>query len=66
MLLRLGYTQRSIALFYWIISVILGTVALTLSSRGKLFAMLMLLVIVGGGILFLHIVLRGKDEENRL
>lgn len=61
LLLRLGYGHRSIALFYWVISAILGAVALTLSSRGKLFAIIMLAVLVGGGILFLHIIL--QDEK---
>lgn len=61
LLLRLGYGHRSIALFYWIVSAILGAVALTLSSRGKLFAIIMLAVLVGGGILFLHIIL--QDEK---
>ena len=62
MLLRLGYGHRSIALFYWIISAILGTVALTLSSTGKLFAIIMLCTVVGGCIFFLHFILR--DEKN--
>lgn len=66
LLLQLGYSQRAIALFYWVISAILGAVSLTLSSTGKLFALLMLVVIAGGGILFLHRVLRKRDEENSL
>lgn len=61
LLLRLGYGHRSIALFYWILSAILGAVALTLSSTGKVFAIIMLAVLVGGGILFLQIIVR--DEK---
>jgi UDP-GlcNAc:undecaprenyl-phosphate/decaprenyl-phosphate GlcNAc-1-phosphate transferase len=63
-LLELGMTQRQIALFYWIISAIVGGVALQLQSRNKLFALIMLLVIVGGGLLFLHLFLRYKHEKN--
>lgn len=66
LLLQLGYSQRGIALFYWIISAILGTVSLTLSSAGKAFALLMLIVLVGGGILFLHTVLNRKDDKQTL
>lgn len=66
LLLQLGYSQRSIALFYWIFSAILGTVSLTLSSAGKAFALLMLVVLVGGGILFLHSVLNRKDDKQTL
>ena len=63
LLLRLGYSQRQIALFYWSISGIVGTIALTLQSKSKAFALLVLLVIVGGGLLFLHlIVLNEKDS----
>ncbi len=63
LLLRLGYTQRQIALFYWSISAILGSIALTLHSKSKLFAIVMLIVIVGGGLLFLHYVLRLPHEK---
>lgn len=64
LLLKLGYSQRQIALFYWTISAIVGTIALTLQSKSKLFAILVLLVIVGGGLLFLHlIVLNEKDSS---
>lgn len=62
-LLRLGYSQKQIALFYWVISAILGAISLTLESRSKLFAIIMLLVIVGGSLLFLHIVTRNANEE---
>ncbi|MEK7534178.1 MAG: MraY family glycosyltransferase [Patescibacteria group bacterium] len=63
LLLGLGIKQRSIALFYWIFSGILGTIALTLSSRAKLFAIVMLLIIVGGAILFLHFIIRNKNDK---
>lgn len=66
LLLQLGYSQRAIALFYWVISAILGAVSLTLSSAGKAFALVMLAVIAGGGLLFLHRVLRIRDEKNSL
>jgi len=62
LLLQLGYSQRQVALFYWTISAILGTIALTLSSKGKLFAMIMLGVIIGGTILFLHVITNKQNE----
>lgn len=63
LLLELGYSQRAIALFYWLISAILGALALVLTSKGKLFAIIMLLIIVGGGILFLQLSLKEKENE---
>jgi UDP-GlcNAc:undecaprenyl-phosphate GlcNAc-1-phosphate transferase len=63
LLLRFGWTQRKIALFYWGISAILGVIALQLQSRTKMFAIVMLLVFVGGGLYFLHRVIKLKDEK---
>jgi UDP-GlcNAc:undecaprenyl-phosphate/decaprenyl-phosphate GlcNAc-1-phosphate transferase len=66
LLLSLGMSQRHIALFYWIISAILGTLALVLSSRQKLFVIIMLLIIVGGTLLFLHRILNKTYDKDRL
>jgi UDP-GlcNAc:undecaprenyl-phosphate GlcNAc-1-phosphate transferase len=62
-LLKVGWNQRQIALFYWSISAILGIAALHLQSRNKIFALIMLLVIVGGSLFFLHMFLRLKHEK---
>lgn len=61
LLLALGFSHRTIALFYWIFSAILGSLALVLGSTGKLFAIIMLVILAGGGIMFLHFLAR-KDE----
>lgn len=63
LLLRHGFGQRSIALFYWSISAIVGSISLALTSAGKLFAIVMLVVIVGGALLFLHNALGSDDDE---
>jgi len=62
LLLKRGYGHRKIALFYWFISAILGSLALVLSSRGKLFAIVMLAIIVGGTILFLQLTIENPDD----
>jgi UDP-GlcNAc:undecaprenyl-phosphate GlcNAc-1-phosphate transferase len=54
LLLNRGFGQRRIAISYWLFSALLGIIALSLSSKGKLFALIMLIVIIGGGLLFLH------------
>lgn len=51
--LDLGLSQRSIAFFYWTMSLLLGIFALTLSSKGKLFAIILVVVVVGAFILTL-------------
>jgi UDP-GlcNAc:undecaprenyl-phosphate GlcNAc-1-phosphate transferase len=41
-LLNIGWGKRRIALFYWGVSAILGVIALTVTSRQKVFALLLL------------------------
>jgi len=64
LLLQKGLTQRQIALFYWVVSAILGTAALLLNSKGKIYVITMLIVFVTGGLLFLHFSTL-NDEENK-
>lgn len=64
LLLDLGIGPRGISLFYWMMSLILGLIALELSSRGKLFAIILVLVLVSGFIITLKYVLKkGKHER---
>lgn len=63
LLLNLGFSQRRVALFYWLISAILGALSLVLSSRGKLFAIIMLVILVGGALLFLHLLTKYTDDK---
>ncbi len=62
-LLKLGYTQRQTALFYWCISGILGVLSFLLESRSKIFAILMVIAITGGALLFLHSITNKKNEK---
>lgn len=66
LLLRLGFTQRRIALFYWFVSAILGLISLNLSSKGKLFAIIMIGIGIGGSIIFLHALLKVSNEEKTI
>ncbi len=66
LLLQLGFGQRKIALSYWMLSAILGMIALSLESRGKLFAITMIVLVIGGGILFLHFILRENNEKKNI
>lgn len=62
-LLDFGWGKRRIALFYWIVSAILGTVALTLNSKEKLFAAIMVFLIVGGGLLWITYTSSKSSEQ---
>jgi len=63
LLLSWGFSQRKVALFYWGISAILGALSLVLSSKGKLFAIIMVAVLVGGAILFLNFLLKKNHND---
>lgn len=58
LLLDVGMSQKQIAISYWIMSLILGFIALNLSSRGKLFAIILLLAVVGAVIITLKFILK--------
>lgn len=64
LLLSLGFGQRSIAAFYWFMSLVLGLAALALSSRGKIFAIILVLVVAGGSILTLKFIVN-RTERGR-
>jgi UDP-GlcNAc:undecaprenyl-phosphate GlcNAc-1-phosphate transferase len=63
LLLKRGLSQRQIALFYWCISAILGMISLLLESRSKIFAIIMVIVITGGALLFLHASTKNTNDR---
>ena len=62
-LLDLGLNHRQVALFYWNLCAILGAIALGLNSKGKLFALVVVAVIILGGLLWLNLNLPQKDQK---
>ena len=63
MLMDLGWGQRRVALFYYLLCVILGAVALSLHSIEKLFAAAVIFVVVLGGLLWLNMNLSQKPQK---
>lgn len=55
-LLRLGWGKRRIAFFYWSISAIAGVAALFLNSKQKIFIGILILVLIGGFILWVNLL----------
>lgn len=47
-LLKIGWSKRKIAIFYWTITAILGFVVLHLNSQTKFYTIIMLFLLVGG------------------
>jgi UDP-GlcNAc:undecaprenyl-phosphate GlcNAc-1-phosphate transferase len=50
-----GWGKRRIAVFYWLMSAILGFVALQLNSAQKLYTMILIAVAIGGLLLWLNL-----------
>lgn len=63
-LLDAGWSKPKIALFYWGLSVILGLIALNLSSREKLFAIILIALVLGGILLWLSFYLPSLKEQD--
>lgn len=53
MLLDIGWGKRRVALFYWLISALLGVLALNLNTSSKLYTMVGIAILLGGTILWL-------------
>lgn len=64
-LLSLGWGKRRIALFYWSISAITGLIALSLNSKQKVFAIILVLVIIIGLILWIN-YLKENDKNKEV
>lgn len=62
-LLELGWGQRRIALYYWLVCAILGAAALRLSPSEKIFATVVTAVVIIGGLLWLNISLPQKAQK---
>jgi UDP-GlcNAc:undecaprenyl-phosphate GlcNAc-1-phosphate transferase len=63
LLLNYGMGHRSIAVFYWLMSLILGVVALSASSRGKLFVIMLVIVVVLGFVFMLRMAGKKQDYD---
>jgi len=47
-LLRIGWSKRKIAGFYWLVTALLGAAALSLNSQMKIYTIVLIGVVVGG------------------
>ncbi len=52
-LLDLGWSKRKVAFFYWLVTALLGLVALNLNSQQKFYTIIMLALIIGGFLIWI-------------
>jgi len=65
-LLEIGWSKRKIAIFYWLVSALLGIIALSLNSQQKLFVLILLAVLIGGLIIWLEFLKTIKTPKTLL
>lgn len=66
-LLDLGWGKRRIAIFYWVVTAILGIIALSVTSKQKLFVLLLVAVALGGFIVWIKLftqLSKPPDQDN--
>ncbi len=59
-LLKLGWSKRQVAGFYWLVTALLGTVALQLNSQLKIYTIILIAVVVGGLLLWINLFLSSE------
>jgi UDP-GlcNAc:undecaprenyl-phosphate GlcNAc-1-phosphate transferase len=62
-LLKLGWSKRQVAAFYWLVTALLGTIALQLNSQMKIYTILLIAVSVGGALLWINLSLSSSRSE---
>ncbi len=62
-LLKLGFSKRVVAAFYWLITALLGVIALQLNSQMKIYTILLIAVGVGGILLWINLFLSSNRSE---
>lgn len=62
-LLKLGWSKRAVAAFYWLVTATLGIIALQLNSQMKIYTILLIAVIVGGVLLWINLFLSSNQSE---
>jgi len=63
-LLKLGWSKRQVALFYWLVTAGLGLIALQLNSQMKAYTILLIAVAVGGVLLWINLYISQKQSES--
>jgi len=64
-LMDLGWGKRRVSIFYWLTTGLLGLVALQLNSKQKLFTIVLLILGVGGLLLWLNYFISYSRRQDR-
>lgn len=64
-LLDAGLSKRKIAILYWVITLLLGILALNLNSRQKFYTMIMVAALLGGFLLWINYFTKSRSLQDR-
>lgn len=64
-LIDLGLSKKQIAYFYWALAAVLGLLALSLDSQGKLFAFVLIIIVGVAVLLTVDVILRRHGNTSR-
>lgn len=64
-LIDLGWGKRKIAVFYWLVTLVLGLLAIKLNSQAKFYTIILLVVIFGGIILWIKYLSSSLPRPDR-
>lgn len=62
-LLKIGWSKRQVAAFYWLVTALLGIIALQLNSQMKIYTILLIAVSVGGALVWINLFLSSNQSE---
>jgi len=65
-LLKFGWTKPQIAVFYWFIAAVFGSLALNLESKGKFFAIVMIIVIILAALVTIAYFIKRSEDQRKL
>lgn len=65
-LLDLGWSKRKVAVFYWLTTALLGFLALNLNSKQKFYTIVMIVIILGGLLLWLAYLKTLRSRQDQL
>ena len=64
-LLDLGWSKRKVVLFYWLVTALLGVLALNLNSQQKFYTIVMLAVLIGGFFLWITYFFKSSSRPDQ-
>ena len=63
-LLKIGWTSKKVAAFYWLVTALLGFLALNLNAQAKLYTIITVALVVGGILLWINSLFQQSKQQD--